>query len=115
MPAVARAAVPAASAPPDENANWPAAVVTALQGAGCTVLVPPHSLDLPPAISCSPEDIDITSLGLVVALGRSEAELALLRRAVDARVPTITTRGGLRALLLVLQEGEPCLDIASGW
>jgi hypothetical protein len=113
--ALARAAVPAASVPPHKNANWPATVVDTLQDAGCTVLMPPASLRLPSAIPCPPEDIDITTLGLVIALGRSEGELSLLRRAVDARIPTITTLGGLRALLLALHEGEPCLDIASGW
>ncbi|HLJ68404.1 MAG TPA: carbamoyl-phosphate synthase large subunit [Chloroflexota bacterium] len=53
-----------------------------------------------------PDDVDLGPLGLAVVLGRSDAELALLRRAVDARVPYVTSRGGLRALSLALEEGE---------
>jgi carbamoyl-phosphate synthase large subunit len=58
----------------------------------------------------SPSDVDVTSLGMAVVLGRTPDDLQLLRRCVDAGTPYISTVGGLRALTLALAEGRVTLE-----
>jgi carbamoyl-phosphate synthase large subunit len=102
-------------------------LVQRLAALGCRVLTGPGcSLraddELPPfggpmnraPTACAPGDIDVTCLGMVIVLSRSDDDLALLRRAVDAGVPHVTTSGGLRGLALALEEGEPCLTPFTG-
>jgi len=60
---------------------------------------------------CAAAEVEVGQLGLVVALGQSPDELALLRRAIDAGVPYISTTGGLRGLMLALREGVPDLGL----
>jgi carbamoyl-phosphate synthase large subunit len=61
--------------------------------------------------SIAPPGADPASAALVVALGRSGADLDLLRSAANAGVPTVSTEGGVRALLLALEEGRPDLAV----
>jgi carbamoyl-phosphate synthase large subunit len=72
------------------------ALLSALSGVGCALVESAG---------------DITKLGMAVVLGRSDEELATLRKAVSAGVPTVTTTGGLQALILALSEGEPDLGV----
>jgi carbamoyl-phosphate synthase large subunit len=58
----------------------------------------------------SPSDVDVTTLGMAVVLGRTSDDLRLLRRCVDAGTPYISTVGGLRALTLALAEGRVALE-----
>jgi hypothetical protein len=46
---------------------------------------------------------------MAIVLGRSPDDIGLLRRAVDAGVPIVTTQGGVRSLVRALQEGVPNL------
>lgn len=55
------------------------------------------------------EQMDLSTVTLVVALGRTDADLAVLQRAVTLGVPCITTEGGTRGLLRALQGGRPDL------
>jgi carbamoyl-phosphate synthase large subunit len=82
--------------PPDSD------LIERLGNAGCPVLAAPE---------VSADGVVVEDLGVAVVLGRSEDEIALLRRAVSARIPCITTDGGLRALLLALKEGPPRLEV----
>jgi hypothetical protein len=89
-----------------------ATLVKKLAAAGCSLLgspgLPP---DLPPILKLAPREVEVAGLGLVVVLGRSRDEIALLRRAVDAGIPSITTPGSLRGLLLALEEEPPRLEV----
>jgi hypothetical protein len=53
----------------------------------------------------------VKQLGLAIVLGRSDDEVSLLRRCVDANVPYISTSGALRGLELALEEGLPRLGL----
>jgi carbamoyl-phosphate synthase large subunit len=112
------------SAPP-EDADTVACLVSRLQAAGCRVVLSletiaadatthrraPGSPNITTLDRSAPEELDVSALGLAIVLGRSQPEISLLRRAVDARVATISTRGSLRALIRALREGIPDLGL----
>jgi len=67
--------------------------------------------DRPYAVQCAANEVLLADLGMAIVLGRSPDELALLRRCVSAGVPYVSTAGGLRALLMALDEGVPRLQV----
>ncbi len=89
-----------------------ASLVSHLTTTDCTVIGSPGmAQELVELHRCSAAEVEVGQLGLVVALGQSPDELALLRRAIDAGVPYISTTGGLRGLMLALREGVPDLGL----
>jgi len=87
-------------------------LVAQLTATDCTVIGSPGmAQELVGLDRCAAAEVDVGQLGLVVALGQSPEELALLRRAIDAGVPYISTTGGLRGLMLALREGVPDLRL----
>jgi carbamoyl-phosphate synthase large subunit len=86
----------------------PAVLRAALHGVGSWLTVAP-GIDASSPV-CSPEKIDVAGLGMALVLGRSLAEIDLLRRCVEAGVPYISTAGSARSLLLALSEGIPELE-----
>lgn len=79
----------------------PALEVT-LRAAGCAVIGPKGD---------HPDDASIDDASIVVAVGRSEAEIDVLRRAVTLGLPTITDRGGVRGLQRAVSAGRPSLVV----
>ncbi|MGH2408843.1 MAG: hypothetical protein ACRDGS_00605, partial [Chloroflexota bacterium] len=72
-----------------------------LTASGCTVL----------DSSCvDPDQVDVSSLGMAIVLAHSAAGMRLIRRAVDAGVPYISTAGGVRGMIHALEEGMPDLE-----
>jgi carbamoyl-phosphate synthase large subunit len=110
---------------PAENAGTIVCLVSRLHAVGCRVVLSPGTnaadtmaqprvpgaWNLSTLDRCDPEDLDVSTLGLVIVLGRSRAEIGILRRAVDARVAAISTNGSLRALMHALEEGIPDLGL----
>jgi carbamoyl-phosphate synthase large subunit len=95
-----------------EDPQTIACLVSRLRSVGCRVLLAPGTEALDRTLErCAPEDLDVSALGLALVLGRSRAEIGVLRRAVDARVAGISTHGGLRALIHALKEGIPDLAL----
>ncbi len=87
-------------------------LVAQLTATDCTVIGSPGmAQELVGLDRCAAAEVDVSQLGLVIALGQSPDELALLRRAIDAGVPYISTTGGLRGLMLALREGVPDLRL----
>ena len=80
-----------------------------LRGAGCQLVASPGTVagDVEPR---EEEDVDVTTLGMAVVLGREPDDLALLRRCVNAGTPYISTPGAARGLLLALDEGRITLQ-----
>jgi carbamoyl-phosphate synthase large subunit len=97
---------------PDESPQTIDCLTAGLRAVGCRIVVAPapHSPDLS-VEAVAPADVDVSTLGLAIVLGRSRAEIGVLRRTVDARVAAISTRGGLLALVRALQEGIPDLSL----
>jgi hypothetical protein len=89
------------------------ALLERLVSAGCTVMAPAHRR-FPGCDAVEPAEVDVSSLGMAIALDASPDDLSLLRRAIPAGVPCVSTRGGIRALVRALEEGEPCLAISCG-
>lgn len=97
---------------PNEDPEMIACLVSRLRSVGCRPVLSPETEPLDDVLDyCAPEDLEVSNVGLAIVPGRSPAEIALLRRAVDARVAGISTHGGLRALLHALQEGIPDLTL----
>ena len=81
-----------------------------LESLGCRVISAPRRLvGLRERIE--PRAVDPSTLGLAIVLGRSDDEVALLRRCIDSVVPMISTPGALRGLELALEEGIPDLSL----
>jgi carbamoyl-phosphate synthase large subunit len=97
---------------PGEDPQTITCLIAALRGVGCRI-VPGPGTDSPeaPAEVVAPEDLDVSTVSLAIVLGRSRAEIGVLRRAVDARVGGISTHGGLLALIRALKEGIPDLAL----
>lgn len=81
-----------------------------LEGLGCRVLSARRRL-VGLRERVEPGKVDVRDLGLAIVLGRSEDEVALLRRCVDVGVPIISEVGALRGLELALEEGIPDLGL----
>ncbi len=89
-----------------------ARLVAQLATTDCTVIGSPGMAgELAGLQRCAAAEVEVGQIGLVIALGQSPDELALLRRAIDAGVPYISTTGGLRGLMLALREGVPDLGL----
>jgi len=97
------------SAPAD--AVWSSSLAERLAAAGCSLLAAPETKLQPYAVQCAANEVLLADLGMAIVLGRSPDELALLRRCVSAGVPYVSTAGGLRALLMALDEGVPRLQV----
>jgi carbamoyl-phosphate synthase large subunit len=76
----------------------------------CPILTPPSSHTKGIGRYVAPGDVEVGEIGMAIVLGRSPAELTLLRQCVDSGVPYISTPGGLRALCLALGEGKVVLE-----
>jgi len=87
-------------------------IIRSFVDAGCDVRVNTPGHGLPGEVSArEPHNVYVRQLALLVALGRSPEELSLLQKAIAARVPVVTTAGGLRGLVAALREGRPQLDV----
>ncbi|HEY8684874.1 MAG TPA: hypothetical protein VIO57_04635, partial [Chloroflexota bacterium] len=97
---------------PQENTQAITCLMAGLRAVDCRIVLGPGT-DSPASWApvVAPEDLDVSTLGLVVVLGRSRGEIGVLRRAVDARVAGISTHGGLLALIRALNEGVPDLAL----
>jgi len=87
---------------PNGDGGLSSPLAEGLINAGCSIVTPGTP-------------VNVADLGLIVALGRSQADISLLRRAVEMGVPYISTSGGVRGLALALREGKPHLEAASLW
>jgi carbamoyl-phosphate synthase large subunit len=97
---------------PDEDPHTLNCLLARLRGVGCRIVTGPGTDSIQTSVeTVAPEDLDVSTLGLVIVLGRSRAEIGVLRRAVDARVAGISTGGGLYALMRALHEGIPDLGL----
>jgi hypothetical protein len=89
-----------------------ALLVQRLAAVGCLVVSAPSTTPGASGVVRSAiDEVDVSEVGMVIALGRSAPEISLLRRAASAHIPAISTWGGLRGLTMALGEGKPRLDV----
>jgi len=84
-----------------------------LRRAGCDVSISTTTSLRGDISRMQPYEVEVKTLGIAVLLGRSSEELSLMRRCVDAGVPYISTPGGLRGLVMALEDGIPRLEPVS--
>jgi carbamoyl-phosphate synthase large subunit len=84
--------------------------VELLESHGCRILSAPRRL-VGMRERIEPRNLEVAGMGLVIVLGRSDDDIALIRRCIDAGVPYISTPGGLRGLEMALEEGIPDLSL----
>jgi carbamoyl-phosphate synthase large subunit len=81
-----------------------------LESLGCRVISAPRRL-VGVRERVEARAVDASGLSLAIVLGRSDEEVALLRRCIDLAVPVVSTPGALRGLELALEEGIPDLSL----